>query len=39
MTAFDWVLVIGINVAVVLYGVFFVKGKGGSFDWFLASQP
>jgi solute:Na+ symporter, SSS family len=38
MTALDWALVIGINVAIVLYGVFYVKGKGGSFDWFLASQ-
>ena len=31
MTTFDWVLVLGINVAIVLYGVFFVKGKGSSF--------
>jgi SSS family solute:Na+ symporter len=38
MTTFDWVLVLGINIAIVLYGVFFVKGKGSSFDWFLASQ-
>ena len=38
MTALDWVLVIGINLAIVLYGAFFVKGKGSSFDWFLASQ-
>jgi len=38
MTALDWFLVIGINLAIVLYGVFFVKGKGSSFDWFLASQ-
>jgi solute:Na+ symporter, SSS family len=38
MTALDWILVVGINLAIVLYGVFFVKGKGSSFDWFLASQ-
>jgi SSS family solute:Na+ symporter len=38
MTTFDWLLVVGINVAIVLYGVFFVKTKGSSFDWFLASQ-
>ena len=38
MTALDWALVIGINLAIVLYGVFYVKGKGSSFDWFLASQ-
>jgi solute:Na+ symporter, SSS family len=38
MTALDWALVIGINLAIVLYGVFFVKGRGSSFDWFLASQ-
>jgi solute:Na+ symporter, SSS family len=38
MTALDWVIVIGINLAIVLYGAFFVKSKGSSFDWFLASQ-
>jgi solute:Na+ symporter, SSS family len=38
MTALDWLLVVGINLAIVLYGVFVVKGKGSSFDWFLASQ-
>lgn len=38
MTALDWALVIGINLAIVLYGVFFVKAKGSAFDWFLASQ-
>ncbi|MDP8923323.1 MAG: hypothetical protein M3O34_10670 [Chloroflexota bacterium] len=38
MTALDWFLVIGINLAIVLYGVFFVRSKGSSFDWFLASQ-
>lgn len=38
MTLLDWALVIGINVAIVLYGVFFVKSKGSAFDWFLASQ-
>ena len=38
MTTLDWVLVVGINLGIVLYGVLFVKGKGSSFDWFLASQ-
>jgi SSS family solute:Na+ symporter len=38
MTGIDWVLVIGINLGIVLYGVFGLRGSGASFDWYLASK-
>jgi SSS family solute:Na+ symporter len=38
MTPLDWVLVIGINLAIVLYGAFWLRGAGKSFDWYLASK-
>jgi SSS family solute:Na+ symporter len=38
MTLIDWILVLGINLAIVVYGVALVRGSGKSFDWYLASK-
>lgn len=38
MTWFDWSLVIGINLAIVLYGVIGLRGSERSFDWYLAAK-
>jgi SSS family solute:Na+ symporter len=38
MTWFDWLLVIGINLGIVLYGVGWIRGGRKSFDWYLAGK-
>jgi SSS family solute:Na+ symporter len=38
MSWVDWLLVIGINLGIVLYGVGWLRGGGKSFDWYLAGK-
>lgn len=38
MTLFDWLLVLGINGAIVAYGVRISKRAKNTFEWFLASR-
>ncbi len=38
MTLVDWLLVLVINGGIVLYGIVVFRGKGESFDWYLAAK-
>lgn len=38
MGIFDWLLVIGLNGAIVLYGLRLARGTSGTSDWLLASK-
>ena len=38
MTLVDWLLVLVINGGIVAYGIFVFRGKGESFDWYLAAK-
>ena len=38
MTHFDWLLVIGLNGAIIVYGLFKSRETKSSSDWFLAGR-
>lgn len=38
MTVFDWLLVIGLNGGIIVYGLFCARGTKRSSDWFLAGR-
>jgi len=38
MTSLDWALVVVINLGIVIYGVWVIKSKDESFDYFLAAK-
>ena len=38
MTAFDWILVVGLNGAIIVYGLFKSRETKSSTDWFLAGR-
>ena len=38
MTLIDWLLILVVNGGIVLYGLLIFRGRGESFDWYLAAK-